>query len=140
MGELEEFSESLIAQLEIELNAGKIVEELFEAVSKKDTRKISSLIEQDAAKYFVYSTYAIQYLSKISTTYGDYLDDVIYLNKFVLSSYPQIILYRQGKPYEPKFESIKSGYVGALKMTILEEMIHSIQENLQEMNKNAARS
>ena len=119
-------------------NAGKFVEELFEAVSKKDTRKISSLIEQDTAKYFVYSTYAIQYLSKISTTYGDYLDDVIYLNKFVLSSYPQIILYRQGKPYEPKFESIKSGYVGALKMTILEEMIHSIQENLQDMNKHAA--
>ncbi|MDP2667434.1 MAG: hypothetical protein Q8O65_01810, partial [Nitrosopumilaceae archaeon] len=31
-------------------NAGKFVEELFEAVSKKDTKKISSLIEQDAAK------------------------------------------------------------------------------------------
>jgi hypothetical protein len=121
-------------------NAGKFVEELFDAVSKKDTGKISSLIQQDAAKYFVYSTYTIQYLSKISTTYGDYLDGVIYLNKFILSSYPQIILYIQGKPYEPKFESIKSGYVGALKMTILEEMIHSIQEKLQQMNKNAAMS
>jgi len=121
-------------------NAAKFVEELFDAVSKKDTKKISSLIQQDAAKYFVYSTYAIQYLSKISTTYGDYLDGMIYLNKFILSSYPQIILYRQGKLYEPKFESIKSGYVGALKMTILEEMIHSIQEKLQQMNNNAAMS
>ena len=121
-------------------NARKFVDDLFDAVAKKDTKKISSLIEQDTAKYFVYSTYAIQYISKISTTYGDYLDNVIYLNRFILSSYPQIILYRQGKPYEPKLESIKSGYVGALKMTILEEMIHSIQKNLQEINKNAAMS
>ncbi|WKT57994.1 hypothetical protein QVH35_00095 [Candidatus Nitrosotenuis chungbukensis] len=32
---------------------------------------------------------------------------------------------------------IKSGYVGALKMTILEELVHSIQNNLYEENKKA---
>ena len=75
-------------------------------------------MQQDTAKYLVYSTYAIQYISKITTTYGDYLDSVIYLNKFILSSYPQIILHKQGEPYESRFENVNSGYAGAVKMTV----------------------
>ena len=121
-------------------NARSFVDELFEGVIKNDKEKVASLIKNDYAKYFVYSTYAIQYLSKLSTTYGDYLDDTIFLNEFILSSYPQIILYNQGKPFEPKLIQTKSGYYGALKMTVLEEMIHSVQNNLQEINKNAAMS
>jgi len=121
-------------------NARSFVDELFDGVIKNDKEKVASLIKNDYAKYFVYSTYAIQYLSKLSTTYGDYLDDTIFLNEFILSSYPQIILYNQGKPFEPKLMQTKSGYYGALKMTVLEEMIHSVQNNLQEINKNAAMS
>jgi hypothetical protein len=101
-------------------------------------KKIAELMQQDMVKYFVYSTYAIQYVSKITTTYGDYLDGEIYLNKFILSRYPQIILHKQGEPYESKFENVNSGYLGAVKMTVLEELIHSTQDNLQEINKNAA--
>jgi hypothetical protein len=95
-------------------------------------------MQEDTAKYLVYSTYAIQYISKITTTYGDYLDSVIYLNKFVLSRYPEIILHKQGEPYELKFNNVNSGYIGAVKMTVLEELIHAAQGNLQQVNKNAA--
>ena len=115
-----------------------LVTELFNAVAKEDLKKIAELMQQDTAKYLVYSTYAIQYISKITTTYGDYLDSVIYLNKFILSKYPQIILHKQGEPYESRFENVNSGYLGAVKMTVLEEIIHSAQENLQQVNKNAA--
>ena len=118
--------------------AKKFVTELFHAVAKEDLKKIAELMQQDTPKYLVYSTYAIQYVSKITTTYGDYLDSVIYLNKFILSKYPQIILYKQGEPYELRFENVNSGYLGAVKMTVLEELIHSAQENLQQVNKNAA--
>ena len=119
-------------------NSKGFVEDLFLAVANEDREKIVRLIEQDTAKYFVYSTYAIQYISKISTTYGDYLDSKIHLNKFILANYPQIILYKQGPPFKARFDSVNSGYNGALKMTILEEMIHSQQENLQALNKDAA--
>ena len=111
------------------------VDELFNAVADENLEKIAQLITKDTAKFLVYSTYAKMYISQISTTYGDYLDDTVYLNKFILSSYPQIIVYKQGQPYESKFDSTNSGYVGALKMTILEEIIHSAQENLQQVNK-----
>ncbi len=117
-------------------NDGKnFVYELFDAVSNESLEKIVELIKKDTTKFLVYSTYAKAYLSKISTTYGDYLDSTIYLNKFILSNYPQIVLYKQGKPYESRFEIVQSGFYGALKMTILEEQIHSIQENLHEINK-----
>ncbi|MDH3779682.1 MAG: hypothetical protein OES15_02380 [Nitrosopumilus sp.] len=116
----------------------EFVAKLFEAVAKENLKKIAELMQQDTAKYLVYSTYAIQYISKITTTYGDYLDSVIYLNKFILSRYPQIILHKQGEPYETRFENVNSGYQGAVKMTVLEELIHSAQENLQQVNKNAA--
>jgi len=116
----------------------EFVIELFNAVAKEDLKKIAELMQKDTAKYLVYSTYAIQYISKITTTYGDYLDSIIYLNKFILSRYPQIILHKQGEPYESRFENVNSGYLGAVKMTMLEELIHSTQENLQEINKNAA--
>lgn len=116
----------------------EFVTELFNAVAKENSKKIAELMQQDTAKYLVYSTYAIQYISKITTTYGDYLDSVIYLNKFILSRYPQIILHKQGEPYETRFQNVNSGYHGAVKMTVLEELIHSVQENLQQVNKNAA--
>ena len=114
------------------------VTELFAAVSKEDLKKIAELMKQDTPKYLVYSTYAIQYISKITTTYGDYLNSVIYLNKFILSRYPQIILHKQGEPYQSRFEDVNSGYLGAIKMTVLEELVHSSQENLQQVNMNAA--
>ena len=119
-------------------DAVDFVRELFDAVSKEDKKQIEKLIEKDPAKYLVYSTYAIQYISKITTTYGDYLDSVIYLNKFILSRYPQIILYKQGAPYDTRFDMVNSGYTGALKMTVLEEQIHSTQEKLHKLNKEAA--
>ena len=121
-----------------ETDAKKFVEELFAAVAKEDLKKIAELMQQDTGKYLVYSTYAIQYISKITTTYGDYLDGVIYLNKFILSRYPQIILQKQGEPYDARFENVNSGYLGAVKMTVLEELIHSAQENLQQVNRRAA--
>jgi len=116
----------------------EFVSELFNAVAKENSKKIAELMQEDTAKYLVYSTYAIQYVSKITTTYGDYLDSVIYLNKFILSRYPQIILHKQGEPYETRFENVNSGYQGAVKMTVLEELIHSAQESLQQINKSAA--
>ena len=101
-------------------NARKFADMLFDAVSKTDLKAITDIIKEDIAKFLVYSTYAKSYISKISTTYGDYLDSKIYLNKFILDDYPKIILYKHGAPYEPNAESVKSGYIGALKMTILE--------------------
>ena len=115
------------------------VDELFDAVSNESIEKISELIKKDTVKFLVYSTYAKSYISNISTTYGDYLDSIIYLNKFILSNYPQIILYKQGAPYESRFEMVKSGFHGALKMTILEEQIHSLQDNLMNVNKAAVK-
>jgi len=116
----------------------EFVIKLFNAVAKEDLKNIAELMKENTAKYLVYSTYAIQYISKITTTYGDYLDSVIYLNKFILSRYPQIILHKQGEPYESRFENVNSGYFGAIKMTVLEELVHSVQGNLHEINKNAA--
>ena len=113
------------------------VDELFTAIANEDTGKIASLARENTAKFLVYSTYAKGYISQISTTYGDFYESAIFLNRFVLSSYPKIILYKQGVPYESRFEQVNSGYIGALKMTILEEQIHSIQKNLYEVNKNA---
>ena len=113
------------------------VDKLFSALAKQDRQSIATVIKEDTAKFLVYSTYAKSYISKISTTYGDYLENTIYVNNFVLSSYPQIILYKQGKPYNLRFDMVNSGYVGALKMTILEELVHSIQTDLYEQNKTA---
>lgn len=115
------------------------VDELFTAIALEKIDKLAELMKKDTARFLVYSTYAKSYISKISTTYGDYLDSKIFLNKFVLESYPQIILHKKGKPYESNFDYVNSGYIGALKMTILEEQIHSIQTNLQEINKQAVR-
>ena len=117
--------------------ARKFVDRLFDAVTKNELEKISEIIKEDTTKFLVYSTYVKSYISKISTTYGDYLDSKIYLNMFILGDYPKIILYKQGPPYEVRAESVKSGYLGALKMTILEEIIHSVQTNLQKLNMQA---
>ena len=116
----------------------EFVKQLFNAVAKEDKTRIAELMQEDTAKYLVYSTYAIQYVSKITTTYGDYLDSIIYLNKFILSRYPEIILHKQGEPYDVRFDSVNSGYIGAVKMTVIEELIHAAQGNLQQVNKNAA--
>jgi len=115
-------------------NGRVFVDKLFDAITKNDLKKISEVIKEDTAKFLVYSTYAKSYISKISTTYGDYLDSKIYLNRFILDDYPRIILYKQGPPYESNAESVKSGYFGAMKMTILEEIIHSVQNNLHRLN------
>ena len=117
--------------------SAEFVDELFTAIAHEDVQKIASLAEGQTFRYLVYSTYAKGYISQISTTYGDFYESAIYLNKFILSSYPQIILHKQGEPYESKFDQVNSGYIGALKMTILEEQIHSIQNNLYNINKNA---
>ena len=136
--ELEELKKLKGNKVFADKDAKEFVTELFTAVAKENRNKIAEIMKEDTAKYLVYSTYAIQYISKITTTYGDYLDDVIYLNKFILSRYPQIILHKQGEPYESRFENVNSGYLGAVKMTVLEELIHSVQDNLQQINKNAA--
>jgi len=115
-------------------NGRVYVDKLFDAVAKNDLKTISELIKEDTAKFLVYSTYAKSYISKISITYGDYLDSKIYLNRFILDNYPRIILYKQGTPYESNAESVKSGYIGAMKRTILEEIVHSVQDNLHRLN------
>ena len=133
--ELKEFKMLKAKKVHTTIESRQYVDDLFSAVSDLDISKIAKLIDNDLAKFLVYSTYAKSYISKISTTYGDVLDSTIYLNKFILSSYPQIILYKQGQPYESRLEQVNSGYSGALKMTILEELIHSTQDNLHNENK-----
>jgi hypothetical protein len=135
--ELKEFKKMKGRKVFTTPDARQYVDELFDAVADENIEKIAGLIKRDSAKFLVYSTYAKAYISKISTTYGDFLDSSIYLNKFILGKYPQIILYKQGAPFETKSNSVKSGYHGALKMTILEEQIHSIQQNLYDVNKQA---
>ena len=134
---LEEFKKMKGKKVFTTSTAREFVDELFSAVSDENVAKIVELIKKDKAKFLVYSTYAKAYISKISTTYGDVFDSTIYLNKFILGSYPQIILYKRGAPFESQAESVKSGFRGALKMTILEEQIHSIQQNLYDINKEA---
>ena len=118
--------------------SSEFVNDLFSAVADENVENISNLIQKDTKKFLVYSTYAKSYISKISTTYGDYLNSTVFLNKFILSKYPQIILYKQGPPFLTNLEKVDSGYRGALKMTLLEELIHSTQNNLENENKNAA--
>jgi len=118
-------------------NARIFVDSLVDAISKEDIEKISSLMKEDKIKFLVYSTYAKNYISKISVTFGDFLDDTIYLNKFFLSILPKIKLYNQGPPFESGYSLIKSGYLGAIKMIMLEESIHAIQKNLYLNNKEA---
>ncbi len=113
------------------------VDSLVNAISNEDIDKIASLMKQDTIKYLVYSTYVKNYFSKISVTFGDYLDETIYLNKRFLSILPKIKLYNLGQPYESRFDLINSSYIGAIKMTILEESIHAIQKNLYKSNKEA---
>ena len=113
--ELEELKKLKGDKVFAENNAKEFVNELFNAVAQEDLKKIAELMQQDTAKYLVYSTYAIQYISKITTTYGDYLDSIIYLNKFILSRYPQIILHKQGEPYESRFEKRKFRVYGCSK-------------------------
>ena len=120
-------------------DARDFVDSLVDAISKEDIGKMSSLMRQDTTKYLVYSTYAKNYFSKISVTFGDYLDNTIYLNKLFFSILPKIKLYSQGPPYESGYEQIKSAYIGAIKMTMLEESIHAIQKNLYQSNKEAVK-
>ncbi|MGI0088200.1 MAG: hypothetical protein ACREBI_09630 [Nitrosotalea sp.] len=118
-------------------NASSFVDELFTSIAHENTEKIAQLAKNNTPQFLVYSTYAKGYISQISTTYGDFYESAIYLNRFVLSSYPQIILHKHGIPYESSFDQVNSGYLGALKMTMLEEQVHSVQKNLYETNKNA---
>ncbi|MDE1873345.1 MAG: hypothetical protein KGH99_07715 [Thaumarchaeota archaeon] len=118
-------------------NSASFVDELFTSIAHENTEKMAQLAKNNTAQFLVYSTYAKGYISQISTTYGDFYESVIYLNRFVLSGYPQIILHKRGTPYESNFDQVNSGYIGALKMTMLEEQMHSVQKNLYETNKNA---
>lgn len=118
-------------------DSASFVDELFTSIAHEDTEKIAQLAKNNTAQFLVYSTYAKGYISQISTTYGDFYESAIYLNRFVLSGYPQIILHKRGAPYESNFDQVNSGYIGALKMTMLEEQMHSVQKNLYETNKNA---
>ena len=118
-------------------NSASFVDELFTSIAHENTEKIAQLAKNNTAQFLVYSTYAKGYISQISTTYGDFYESSIYLNRFVLSGYPQIILHKRGAPYESNFDQVNSGYIGALKMTMLEEQMHSVQKNLYETNKNA---
>jgi len=119
------------------VDARIFVDSLVDAISNEDTGKISSLMKEDKIKFLVYSTYAKNYISKISVTFGDFLDGTIYLNKFFLSILPKIKLYNKGHPFESGYNLIKSSYLGAIKMTMLEESIHAIQKNLHLNNKEA---
>lgn len=118
-------------------NSSSFVDELFTSIAYEDTKRIAQLAKNNTSRFLVYSTYAKGYISQISTTYGDFYESAIYLNRFVLSGYPQIILHKRGVPYESNFDQVNSGYIGALKMTMLEEQVHSVQKNLYETNKNA---
>jgi len=120
-------------------DAREFVDSLVDAISKEDLGKISSLMKKDTPKYFVYSTYAKNYISKISVTFGDFLDNTIYLNKLFLSILPKIKLYNKGPPYETNFGLINSSYVGAIKMAMLEESIHAIQQTLHQRNREAVK-
>lgn len=118
--------------------ARRFVDDLFRAVAGEDAGAIASLIDSDLRRYLVYSTYAIQYVSKLTTTYGDYFGSAVHLNEFVLSSYPQIILYKQGPPYAERSGRVAAGYAGAIKMTLLEELAHSQQGPLHAANEAAS--
>ena len=119
--------------------ARDFVDSLVDAISKEDLGKIASLMKKDTPKYLVYSTYAKNYISKISVTFGDFLDKTIYLNKSFLSILPKIKLYNKGSPFEANFDLINSSYVGAIKMALLEESIHAIQQTLHQRNKEAVK-
>ena len=136
--ELKEFKQLKGKKVFATKQSRNFVDGLFSAVADLDVKGIAELIQKDIQKFLVYSTYAKSYISKISTTYGDFLDSCVYFNKFILSNYPKIILYKQGQPYDSRKEQVESGYKGALKMTLVEEIVHSTQDNLQEENKNAA--
>lgn len=137
LAELDEFKALKAKKVYTDDAARTYVDKIFAAVATADVPAIATLAEQDMPRFLVYSTYAKSYLSKISTTYGDYMDSSVYLNSFVLSRYPQIILHKQGQPYKTRFDSVNSGYLGAIKMTVLEETIHSMQSPLEEVNRNA---
>jgi len=120
-------------------DARDFVDNLVDAISREDLGKISSLMKKDTQKFLVYSTYAKNYISKISVTFGDFLDDTIYLNKLFLSILPKIKLYNKGPPFEENYDLINSSFVGAIKMATLEESIHAIQQNLHKRNKEAVK-
>ena len=63
--ELEELKKLKGDKVFADKEAKQFVIELFEAVAKEDLKKIAELMQQDTPKYLVYSTYAIQYISKL---------------------------------------------------------------------------
>lgn len=137
LAELDEFKALKAKKVYTEEASRAYVDEVFTSVAAADVPSIAALVSKDTPRFLVYSTYAKSYLSKISTTYGDYMDSTVYLNSFILSRYPQIILYKQGMPYDTRQNTVRSGYVGAIKMTVLEEAVHSMQTRLYEANRAA---
>src|SRR6267143_6544195 len=158
MEEFEEFALALLDQLSVEINEekeitkslSKAVQTLPTTIKFEDIEALSKAIFPKMAEKIAQFT-GISVPPEIKLEFLDLIelkklkgkkvfatkDSIEFVNKFVLSSYPQIILQKQGEPYEPKFEYVNSGHIGALKMTILEEQIHAIQGNLHEINKKA---
>ena len=118
-------------------NARDFVDNLVDAISKEDLGKISNLMKNDTQKFLVYSTYAKNYISKISVTFGDFLDNKIYLNNLFLTILPKIKLYNKAPNFVENYELVNSSFIGAIKMTLLEESIHAIKQNLHKKNKEA---
>lgn len=127
---LEQFKRMKAQKVFCNPESREFVDRLFAIVASNNLNDIAEIIRSDPARYIVYSMYVIQYISRLTTTYGDYSDGTIFINDFILSRYPKIILYNMGAPYHANANMVRSGYRGAVKMTILEESIHSMQERL----------
>ena len=135
---LEEFKRMKAQKVFCNSKSRSFVDHLFATVASNDRNTIVDIIRNDPIRYMVYSMYVIQYISRLTTTYGDYSGSTIFINDFILSRYPKIILYNMGAPYMANADKVASGYRGAAKMTILEEAIHSMQEDLLQVSSQSA--
>lgn len=135
---LEEFKRMKAQKVFCNSKSRGFVDHLFATVASNDHNTVAGIIRNDPIRYMVYSMYVIQYVSRLTTTYGDYSDSTIFINDFILSRYPKIILYNMGAPYRANGDKVASGYRGAAKMTILEESIHSMQKDLLKVSSQSA--
>ena len=136
--ELKEFKRMKSQKVFCNPKSREFVDNLFATVASNDHNAIVDIIRNDPIRYMVYSMYVIQYISRLTTTYGDYSNGTIFINDFILSRYPRIILYNMGAPYGANMDMVVSGYRGAAKMTVLEESIHSMQKDLLQVSSQSA--
>jgi len=124
--------------MQVKLLSGALGAEIsgvhLQDTSDKNFEVINSLLLEHKVIFFRNQNISPEEQLKLASRFGP-IEQHAYVKG--LDNYPKIILYKQRPPYEPKFGSVKSGYMGALKMTILEEIIHSVQNNLQRLNKEA---